>query len=248
LKRWLAAFLIALLPGSAAAQLTPGNHSFMAHFGPFIPRSELLRTAAVMKTPRVTDPDNPVITDMKLDPGLFLGARYFYALNRRLGVEAEFDFGLSIFAIRQLEIMEDTEEGDQPQFETTTSDARTYQFSVNLVYFLGNWRRANPYLTAGIGNHILDLRRKGSIDPDPVRDRMFMAGFGTILHANERLGIRVEVRDFMYNFRFDNQFVDPAQAQFIVHGREDLIKATSVSGEKFQNDIALTLGFMVHPF
>jgi hypothetical protein len=248
-KRLVAVFLLAAaLPGSAVAQLTPGNHSFVALTGAFLPRSELLRTTAVMSTPRPTDPTNPVVTDIKLDPGLFLGGRYVYALNRRLAIEAEFDFALSICAVRQLEVMPETQESDEPQYETTTMDARTYQMSVNLVYFMGNWKIANPFLTIGAGNHILDLRQKGSVDPDPVYDPMFMAGIGTIFHANDRLGIRIEVRDFMYNFRFDNQFVDPDQSQYIIHGRPDFIKATEVSRDKFQNDIAVTVGFMVHPF
>ena len=249
-KRVVALFLLGVaLPGLAAAQLTPGNHHFMAQLGPFLPRSELLRTTSIRATPRITDPTNPVVTDISLDPGLFLGARYVYAFNRRLAIEAEFDFGLALCAIRELEIMDDTEAGDQPQYDTTTMDARNYYLSVNLVYFLGNWARANPFLTVGIGDHNLDLRRKGSVDPDPIHDRMFMAGLGTILHANDRLGIRIELRDFMYNFRFDNQFVDPVQSQNILFRRgEDFINATSVGGEKFQNDIALTLGFMVHPF
>ncbi len=249
-KRVIALFLLVVaLPGLAVAQLTPGNHHLMAHIGPFLPRSELLRTGSIRQTGRITDPTNPVITDIKVDPGLFVGARYVYALNQRLAVEAEFDFGLALCAIREIEIKDDAEEGDQPQYDTTTMDARNYQFSVNLVYFLGNWARANPFLTVGIGDHNLDLRRKGQVDPDPVHDRMFMAGLGTILHATERLGIRIELRNFMYNFRFDNQFVDPVQSQRILFRRGgDFIKATGVAGEKFQNDIALTLGFMVHPF
>lgn len=221
----------------------------MAHFGPFVPRSELLRTGSIRNTERMVDPTNPVITDIKVDPGLFVGARYVYALNRRLAVEAEFDFGLAICAIRELEIMEDMEPGDQPQYDTTTMDARNFQLSVNLVYFLGNWSRANPFLTIGVGDHNLDLRRKGAVNPDPIHDRMLMAGLGTILHATERLGVRIELRNFMYNFSFDNQFVDPVQSQNILFRRgKDFYKATSVAGEKFQNDLTLTLGFMVHPF
>jgi len=127
-------------------------------------------------------------------------------------------------------------------------DAHTYQMTANLVYFMGNWTRAHPFLTIGVGNHILNLRRKGQVDPDPVYDPTFMAGIGTILHANERLGVRIEVRDFMYNFRFDNQFVDPVQSQYIIYRRPDFYNATSVSRDKFQNDIAVTVGFMVHPF
>lgn len=249
MKRVVAVYLLAAaLPGSAVAQLTPGNHSFVAHAGVFLPRSELLRTTAEMSTPRPTDPTNPVVTDIKLDPGLFMGGRYVYALNRRLAIEAEFDFALSICAIRQLEVMPTTQESDEPQYETTTMDARIYQLSVNLVYFIGNWTTTSPFLTIGAGDHNLDLRRKGSSDPDPVHDPMFMAGIGTIFHANERLGIRIEVRNYMYNFRFDNQFVDPVQSQYIIYRRPDFIKATAPSRDKFQNDIAVTLGFMVHPF
>lgn len=244
------AFLLLFLPAAASAQLVPGRHSLVPHAGPLFPAGELLRTTAIYEIRRQGGQVdfNPVVTDISLDPGVFVGARYAYALTRRLAVEAEFDFGLSVGVIRQLEIKPDARPDDELQYETTTMDARIYQFGVNLTYYAGPWTRAHPYVTVGIGNHTLDLRQKGEVDPDPVRDRMFMGGLGLVLHANDRLSVRMEVRDFMYSFRFDNQFVDPVRAREIVFRREDFYKTTSIAGEKFQNDLACTLAFMVHPF
>lgn len=240
--------LVVFLPAASLAQLTPGRHSFIPHVGPLLATGELLRNTATYPTPRPSEPFNPVVTDISLDPGIFAGGRYAYALTRRLAVEAEFDFGLSVLAIRQLEIKADARPEDKPQYETTTMDARIYQFGVNLTYFLGPWTRVHPFVTVGLGNHNLDLRQKGEVNPDPVRDRMFMGGLGVVLHANERLSVRMEVRDFMYSFRFDNQFIDPARSRLILFNRPDFINTTSTAGEKFQNDLACSLAFVVHPF
>jgi hypothetical protein len=105
-------------------------------------------------------------------------------------------------------------------------------------------------LTFGVGNHTIDLVKKGDVDADPIHDRAVVLGLGTVLQAHDHLGIRIEVRNFMYNFRYDNQYVDPAQAQNIIDPlrRPDFYNTTSASGTKFQNEIVLTLGFLVRPF
>ena len=71
---------------------------------------------------------------------------------------------------------------------------------------------------------------------------------GLTFRATDRLGIRVEVRDFMYNFSFDNQFVDPVRSRLLVANRPDFYNTTSKAGPRFQNDLALSLGFQVHPY
>ena len=100
----------------------------------------------------------------------------------------------------------------------------------------------------GFGDHDLDLRQKGEVNPDPIHDSMGIAGLGVLLHANDRLGVRVEVRDYIYNFSFDNQFVDPVKSREIVSRRPDLLNTTGIAEPMMQHDIVLTLGFMVHPF
>lgn len=242
------ALLLCLLPGSAAAQLIPHRHHVMAHAGPLLSTQKLLEQTAIYPTGRASDPFNPVETEISLDPGLFTGMRYVYSLTRRLAVEAELDFGLAVLAIRQLEIKPDAEPGDEPQFETTTIDGRIYQYSVNLAYYFGPWSSSHLYVLAGIGNHRLDLRKKGEVDADPVDDRMGIAGLGLLLHANERLGVRVELRDYIYSFSFDNQFVDPVASRQLLFRRPELYNTTSIAEPRLQHDLVLTLGFMVHPF
>jgi len=245
-------WLAALLPATASAQIAPiapiapSRIYVLPSVGPFVPLNELLRTTAIYSTPRPNDPTNPVVTDIKLDPGLFTGVRVGYGLTRRLSVETEGNFAISVCAIRQLEIREDS--NGTPQFETTTFDAHVFQYSLNLVYFAGPWSRTQLTATTGVGEHILDLRRKGAVDPSPVRDRMIMAGLGLSIQATDRLTIRGEARDFMYNFRFDNEFVDPELSQLILFRRSEFLKTTSVAGDKFQNDLAFTLTFMVRTF
>lgn len=249
MKRAIALLVVWSLPGVAAAQLVPGQHHFMAHAGPLFPTGRLLKATAQYPVPR---PGNKlllrdVMTDMTLDPGLFTGGRYAYDLTRRLQIEAEVDWGLAVFVTRQLELKPDEEEG-LPQYETTTTDARILQMFVNMTYYLGSWSTATPYLTVGIGDHNLDLRQKGEVDPDPIHDRAVMAGLGVDFHASDRLGIRVEVRNYMYNFSFDNQYVDPVRSQDILYRRPELINTTSVAGPRFQNDLTLSIGFMVRSF
>lgn len=240
--------LWALVPATALGQVSPGRFYVIPTAGAQFSRSELLRNTATYSTPRPSDPDNPVVTDIKLDPGVFTGLRVGYGLTRRLVVEIESDFGISVCALRQLELRDDS--NGLPQFDTTTFDARIFQYGVNLTYMIGPWRRAHLVLTGGVGEHSLDLRRKGEVDPDPVRDRSIMGGVGLVLHANDKLTIRTELRDFMYNFRFDNQFVEPVGSALVLSRfhPEDFLRTTSAAGNKFQNDLALTIGFMVRTF
>ncbi len=93
----------------------------------------------------------------------------------------------------------------------------------------------------------MDLVPKGEVNPDPVRDRYIVAGLGTTLPVGDRLGIQIELRDYMYNFRYDNQFVDPARTPPIVYPR-DIYLATSVAGTKFQDDMVLSVSFAVRLF
>ncbi len=88
--------MLALVPGTALAQLSPGRFYVTPTVGSQFSRSELLRNTATYSTPRPTDPDNPVITDIKLDPGVFAGLRVGYGLTRRLAVEIEGDFAISV--------------------------------------------------------------------------------------------------------------------------------------------------------
>lgn len=250
MRKLAVAAVLALLPGTAVAQLAAGKHYVVPTVGTVLPHSELLRNTALYRTFRRSDPINPVVTDIKLDPGVFTGIRYAYGLTRRLCVEAEVDWAVSVHAIRQLEIKPSTGPDDQPQYETTTTDARILQYAVLLTYFPPFWQRVNPFFTVGAGNHSMNLSRKGHIDADPVQDRMIVAGVGAMLPAGDRLGIRVELRDFMYNFRYDNQYVDPALAPFVVDPvlRPDFYNTTSVAGTKFQNDLVLSVGFMARIF
>jgi hypothetical protein len=63
------------------------------------------------------------------------------------------------------------------------------------------------------------------------------------------MGIRVELRNFMYNFRYDNQFVDPERTDEVLGPlRAEFYNTTSTAGTKFQNELALTVGFMIRPF
>ncbi|MFQ5599182.1 MAG: hypothetical protein ACE5G2_01370 [Candidatus Krumholzibacteriia bacterium] len=236
---------VQLQPSDSRAQLVPGKHSVMPQFGATFATTDLLAaTTLVPFGPPPHDEINPVSTEMTLDPGVFAGARYAYNLTRRLALEAEFGLGVSVFAIQMLELQEEME--GEPQFETTTTDARVFQYFVNLSYFFGPWEAVHPFVTLGVGSHSLDLRQKGPVNPDPVIDRAFMAGLGLLFHANDRLGIRVELRDFMYNFHFDNQFVSDLAGQIV--SNRDIGLVTEVAGPRFQNDLVLSLGFMVRTF
>lgn len=239
---------VCLAAGDAAAQLEPGRISLTPQAGVSLPLSELLRKPAIYPTGRPTDPDNPVVTDIKLDPGLLVGARVGYNLTRNLMVEAEFNWNLGICVIRQLEIKPDTEEEDEDQYETTTFDSDVLMYGLGLTYFVGRWKVLHPILSFGLGEHILNLRQKGEVDPDPVRDRYISGGLGLGIQATPSLLIRVDLRNVMYNFRFDNQFVDPVQSRLILFRREEFLRTTEPAGDKFQNDLMLTLAFSVQTF
>lgn len=245
--RTLAVLAVLLaLPAVTLAQLEPGRHYVQPVIGGLLPLEDLLRNTQEYRTFRPADPTNPVVTDIKLDPGLFVGVRYVYGLTRRLGLEAEVDYAISVHAIRQLEIKPNTDADAEPQYDTTTSDARILQYGLSLSYFLPMWPRLNPSFNVGVGSHSMDLARKGEVDPDPVRDAMVILGLGIFLPANDRLAIRVEVRDYMYNFRYDNQFLDPNYADAVT--RPDFLKTTTAAGTKFQNDMVLTVGFLTKLF
>jgi hypothetical protein len=241
LKRLVVLSLV-ILPQIAAAQLDPGSHTVIPTAGALLPVNELLRNTAIYAPLRVTDSPSPVVTDISLDPGLFVGLRYAYALSRRLRVEAEVDWAVAVQAIRQLELREDVEPGAEPQYETTTQDARILQYGVGLTYYLAAWKHVWPFLVIGVGSHDMNLVPKGEVNPDPVRDRYIMAGLGTTFPVGERLGIQIEIRDFMYNFRYDNQFVDPARTPPIVYPR-DIYSSTSIAATKFQDDVVVSIGF-----
>ena len=57
-------------------------------------------------------------------------------------------------------------------------------------------------LHVGAYEHILNLLQKGIIDPDPVAIAPY-AGWGCSC-GDRSSGLRIELRNFMYNFRFDN--------------------------------------------
>jgi hypothetical protein len=236
------------LAGEAAAQLEPGRITLTPQVGLSLSLSELLRTTAVYPTGRPTDPDNPVVTDIKLDPGLVVGGRVGYNLTRKLMAEAEFNWNMSVCVIRQLEIKPDAEEGDEEQYETTTFDSDVLMYGLGLSYFPGKWNNIVPIVNFGVGEHILNLRRKGEVDPDPVRDRYISAGLGFGVQATKKLLIRADIRNVMYNFRFDNQFVDPVESRKILFRREEFIGTTEPAGDKFQNDLIMTLAFAIQTF
>jgi len=235
-------------PQPAFAQLLPGHHYLTPYAGAALPLNELLRNSAIYPTPRVSDPFNPVVTDIKFDPGLTLGLRYGYSATRRLVIEAEASWLLTVCAIRQLEIKPDESEGDQPQYETTTMDAHVVQAVLSMTYFAGSWRRMIPYLTFGAGEHIVYMRQKGDVKLTPMRDRSIIASLGAMFPANDRLGIRAEVRDTMYNWRFDHEFTDPVASRSLLFGRPDFYNTTSIAGPKFQNDVTVTVAFMIRVF
>jgi hypothetical protein len=239
--------LLVLLPQIAAAQLIPGSQTIIPSAGTLLPINELLRTSAIYPPLRPTDEEVGVVTDISLDPGLFIGLRYGYALTRRLQIEAEFDWAVAVHVIRQLELREQTEANTQPQYETTTQDAHILQYGVGMTYYLANWQHARPFLVFGFGSHDMNLVPKGEVNPDPIRDRYILAGLGTTLPVSDRLGIQIEVRDFMYNFRYDNQFVDPGRTPPIVAPR-DIYESTGISATKFQDDVVLSVSFAIRLF
>jgi hypothetical protein len=146
---------------------------------------------------------------------------------------------VSVFVIQMLDLAQVTGE---PQFETTTTDARIWRYNLNLAYHMGNWRWFHPFLLGGVGAQIMDLRQKGAIKTDPIKDRTAMFGGGLYFHANDRLALRAELRDFMYKFSFDNQFANPDESWKIVH-RRDVGLAVAAAQPTLQHDLAITLGF-----
>ena len=164
-----------------------------------------------------------------------------YALTRRLAFELELSFAVAVHVIEQTQL--DEEATGTPQVETTLTDARITQGFANLSYFLGPFRVASPFLTVGFGQHVMDLDQKGNANPDPIYDTAFMAGFGLMIISNETLSFRLEVRDFMYNFYYDNQFADERSHDIL--GIRDIGIAVGKAEPRFQHDLSVTFGVMV---
>lgn len=257
--------LVLSLPGSAGAQLVSGKHHFEPIAGVAFSTSNLLSTTTPMAFgitpftpeeleecgPGETSPgcSNPVSTTISLDPGAFAGLRYTYNLNSRLSVEGEFTGGVSVFVIEMLEHFPPDDERSnaaEPQFETTTMDARIYQYMFNLSYYFARWGVANPYFTGGLGARTMDLRQKGDVNVDSIKDGMYMLGAGINFNVNERLRIRFDVRDVMYNFSFDNQFAGRRSDEIVSF--RDIGQAVEVASPEFQNDIYISLGFAMTAF
>jgi hypothetical protein len=235
-------------PQPAFAQLLPGHHYLTPYAGAALPPQRAAAQQCHLSDAARFRPVQPVVTDIKFDPGLTLGLRYGYSATRRLVIEAEASWLLTVCAIRQLEIKPDESEGDQPQYETTTMDAHVVQAVLSMTYFAGSWRRMIPYLTFGAGEHIVYMRQKGDVKLTPMRDRSIIASLGAMFPANDRLGIRAEVRDTMYNWRFDHEFTDPVASRSLLFGRPDFYNTTSIAGPKFQNDVTVTVAFMIRVF
>lgn len=227
----------------ARCQLQPGAHHVTPQFGASFGTNELLHSAAMHMVPGKEQPVQ-IVADISIDPGVFTGFRYEYAMTRRLAVEGEFNFGVAVTAVQLLLIDPDAE--GEPQYDITTLDARVFQYFLNLNYFVGSWGVVSPVLTVGIGQHDLDLRQKGEVSLDPIFDRAYVVGLGVMFDAHPRLGIRLDVRDFMYNFEFDNQFADFRSAD-ILDGR-DIGLNVATANPRFQNDVVVSLAFQVRPF
>ena len=237
---WGMLFLLLMIPASGAAQLTPGAHYALPSAGAQFAQNELLKVTTTYPALAPGEPPGPVATKTFLDPGFYSSARYLYALNRKVGLELELSWGVSVHVIEQNEV--DT--GEPIQVETTTTDAHILQGFVNLDYFLGPYSVASPFLTVGLGTRTTNLRQKGSVNPDPIYNRAFMAGFGLMLVANETLSFRFELRDFMYNFYYDNQFADPQRSPDVL-GIRDIGIAVRAAEPRFQHDIVVTFGVQV---
>ena len=229
-----------LMPATAWAQLVPGQGHVLPTFGTCVAGTDLLASTTPIEFDHKGPPINDVSTSIGLDPGMYLGLRYTYNLNRRLAVEAEASYSVSGFVIEMLELVPDAT--GEPQFETTTTDARVYQLFADLAYHIGDWP-VHPFVTLGIGWHNMDLRQKGDIKTDPIKDVACRVGLGLLFRGNDRLGIRAEIRDVMYNFYFDNQFAGSASGQIV--SNRDVGLAVAAAGPRFQNDLAITLGFEV---
>lgn len=257
--------LVLSLPVSAGAQLVAGKHQFEPIGGVALATSNLLSTTTPMAFgftpfseeeleecgPGETSPgcSNPVSTTISLDPGAFAGLRYTYNLNSRLAVEGEFTGGISVFVIEMLEHFPPDDErasAGEPQFETTTMDARIYQYMFNLSYYFAHWGVANPYFTGGLGARTMDLRQKGDVNIDSLNDRIYMLGAGINFNVNQGFRIRFDIRDIMYNFSFDNQFAGRDSDQIVSF--RDVGQAVADASPEFQNDIYISLGFSMTAF
>jgi outer membrane protein with beta-barrel domain len=235
------------LPGAAAAQLVPGQHSIMPSVGATFATDNLLSTTTPIAfgiqplPPEENASANLVSTEMRLDPGFSVGLRYAYNLTRRLAAEVEGNYGVSVFAIQLLEHLE--EPTQEPQYETTTMDARIFRYGVNLAYHMGVWKDCHPFLLSGVGGQIINLRQKGPLNTDPVSNGTVVFGGGMNFRANNTLQIRAEVRDYVYNFHFDNQFAGPDSWQIMSY--RDVGRAVAVSQPTRQHDLVVSLGFQM---
>jgi outer membrane protein W len=245
-----------LLPAVVSAQLTPGTHHIMPAFGVQFATQNLLESTVPIdrcgfpsEIPCDHEAANPVQTQISLDPGLYTALRYEYDITRRLQIEGEFSFGISVLVIQMLELVpleEQEQEGGEPQFETTTMDARILRLFLNLNYYVGPWSSVHPYLTFGVGGNLMDLRQKGAIKTDPLRNAAFQVGAGIRFRAHDRLDVRAEARTFMYNFHFDNQFASEDSDQIV--GFRDVGLAVAAAEPEFQADIVVSVGFMARIF
>lgn len=246
-RRWLVPCVILAIPTVVEAQLVPGRHTIIPSFGVAFSNANLLvsRTPIGFGVQPLPDAENeaanPVDTEISLDPGFSLGLRYSYNMTRRLAVELDGNFGVSVLVVQMLEEL--PEPTTEPQYETTAMDARMYRYGFNLAYHMGNWQWFHPFLLGGVGGQVMDLRQKGEIKTDSIRDVTYMLGFGGYFHANDRLAIRAEVRDYIYNFHFDNQFAGDDSWRIIAF--RDIGRAVAVSQPERQHDVLLTLGFQI---
>lgn len=125
-----------------------------------------------------------------------VGGRYQYNFNPRWGVEGNFLFGPGdtdlIGGSRDL--------GDTPlagevdDFDLQRVDIDAYYYTGSVVYnFLdnGTW---TPYVVVGGGLVTLDVRNGAGVETRPVGT----FGGGVVYAVRDRLGIRVDVRDYIY--------------------------------------------------
>ena len=238
-RSWV--LLLLLWPTVASAQLTPGAHYLLPSAGATFATNNLLEVTTLYPPLRPTDDPLFVETVTGLDPGLYLSARYMYALTRRLAFEAEFGWGVAVHVIEQTPL--DPEATGTPQIETTVSDAQIVRGFANLSYFLGPFGGLSPFVTAGFGSHKIDLRQKGDADPDPVYDTALMLGIGIMAISSESLSFRLEIRDFMYDFYYDNQFADERSDGIL--DLRDIGIAVRDGEPRFQHDITVTFGIQV---
>jgi hypothetical protein len=208
-----------------------------AHFS----TNDLLNVVTEYPPLRPTDIPGPLSTRTALDPGVHLSARYMYAVTRKLALELEASWGVAVHVIEQIDL---TSEAEQPQIESTTTDAHILQYFLNMSYFMGPYYVTSPYVTIGFGSRSTDLRQKGPINPDPIYNRTYMAGLGVMAVANETLAFRLELRDYMYNFFYDNQFADPNLSHAII-GERDIGIAVAEAEPRFQHDMVVTFGVQV---